>query len=458
MAATKALGRKKTSSERNRTPRALAARGGRIRLRTLVFIRWIAVLGQTATLLVVHAGLGFELPIVPAVGTIAASALVNLYAAFGHRDRVWLDDTRAAGYLAFDLCQLLILLGLTGGLSNPFSMLVLAPVVVSASALSRRSTVLLTLLGMAGISALAFWHLPLPWLEPGLTLPWIYVAGIWGALAISMIFTTAYVSSLALESRRMADALSATQFALAREQRLSALGGLAAAAAHELGTPLATIAVVTRELEHDLGANLPADSPEREDLTLLRTESDRCRQILAELANRPEEEDSPYHRLPLSALIEAAAAPYAHEGKTLTIRLAAGEGDGTETEADQPVVPRSAEVLHGLRNLVQNALQFARQRVEVTLAWDDATVRIAIHDDGPGFEDAVLAQLGEPYLSTGGRDRRGSDEHMGLGVFIAETLLAHSGARLEFRNHPDGGAEVVIRWQRHQLEGARTQT
>lgn len=442
-------------------PLPLIYPGSRLRLRTLIFIRWIAVLGQVVAVAAVQAGLVFEVPLVPVAATIGALALLNLVTALRHRGAIWLRDSAARVYLACDLLQLLVLLGLTGGLQNPFSVLILAPVVVSAATLSRRSTVLLASLAVAGIAALAGLRLPLPWAGAGLDLPQLYVAGILVSLILAVVFIAAYVSSLALEARRMADALGATQLALAREQRLSALGGLAAAAAHELGSPLATIAVVARELERELPETLSAEHPLREDAALLRSEAERCRRILAELANRPDEdEDTPYHRLPLSALVEAAAQPHAHSGIALRFAF-----QGRQDE--QPSVPRLPELLHGLGTLLQNALQFARSEVTVGIAWDDAHARISIRDDGPGFDEAVLGELGEPYVSTGSRGRRSaaaanglgepgrslrpgrgrdaqSDAHMGLGIFIARNLLAHAGASVSFANHPDGGAEVVI--------------
>lgn len=424
---------------------------GHVRLRTLIFIRWIAILGQLAALLVVIGWLEFDVPLFELAAVIGVAAAVNLAVARQQRGTVWLSGPAATASLAFDLVQLLALLALTGGLANPFSILVLAPVVVSAATLSRRSTALLSTLAIVGSSLLGLWHLPLPWGEAGISLPALYLFGGWAALVLAVIFTSAYVSSMASESRRMADALAATQLALEREQRLSALGGLAAAAAHELGSPLATIAVVARELERELPGDLGEDSPVRQDLALLRGETERCRQILAELSERPGgdtggEEDTPFHRLPLAALVEAAAAPFERDGKLLEITYTAGL-----QPSDQPTLVRRADLVHGLGSLLQNALQFARSRVEVELAWDAGTVRVVIRDDGPGFSQQILSDLGDPYVSTGRDDARHSVDHMGLGVFIAQTLLARSGASLSFANRAGRGAEVAISWQRDHL-------
>jgi two-component system sensor histidine kinase RegB len=253
---------------------------------------------------------------------------------------------------------------------------------------------------------------------------------------------------VAREIHRMAQALAATQMALAREQQLSALGGLAAAAAHELGTPLGTIAVVARELQREL----PEGSPLREDVDLLHAESLRCRSILAGLAERPAGDGgSPYHQLPMVALVEAAAAPHRRDGVELQITAA----PAVDSSAAQPTVARNAEVLHGVGTLIQNAVQFARHLVQVELTWDEESVMLRIADDGTGFDLTVLSRLGEPYYSTGARARRrGEDQHMGLGIFIAQTLLAHHGASLDFSNDVGGGAVVEVRWPRASLEVA----
>lgn len=447
------------------TPARMAPDSGRVRLHSLLLIRWIAILGQGMAVLFVHFGLSYELPLIPALSLVALSVLVNLHAMATRPGGAWLGDRGAAIYLAYDLVQLALLLALTGGLSNPFALLILAPVTVSASVLSRASTLALALLAVAALSALGLWHLPLPWLEGGIRLPVTYILGIWTALMLAVIFITAYVFSLAAEEQRMSEALSATQLALAREQQLSAVGGLAAAAAHELGTPLGTIAVVAKELAREL----PPDNPLREDAELLLAESARCREILARLAARPEGDDGAvYNRLPIAGLIEAAAKAYQREGVQFDIRLqpeapealrgaasggveiaAMGEGD----DRGQPVVARRPELLQGLGLLLQNALAFARQRVEVLVRWDAESLEVRIRDDGPGFAAEVLPYLGEPYVPSQRREGENNlgQNNLGLGVFIARTLLARTGAELAFGNRRSGGAEVALRWPRGAL-------
>ncbi|MGQ9365642.1 ActS/PrrB/RegB family redox-sensitive histidine kinase [Azospirillum sp. ST 5-10] len=428
------------SSDTSFTPTMWSARDGRITLRTLILIRWIAVLGQLTTVLVVQFGLGFDLPVGPVLAAIGASVLLNLVAMAQRGGRLRLADRDAALYLAYDMLQLSLLLYLTGGLSNPFAILILAPMTVAAAILSRYSVVLLTGLSLACLTVLALWQFPLPWPEALPAVVPLYAFGIWLSLSVSSVFIAAYVFRVAEEARRFADALSATQVALAREQRLGALGALAAAAAHELGSPLGTIAVVAKELLHDL----PPDSPFAEDVTLLQSQVMRCREILADLARKPEADGGdPFERVPLSALIEAAAAPHAVGGIALEVER---QGD---PDVDEPIVRRSPEILHGLGNFVQNAYQFAERRVTVAASWDSDAAMISIMDDGPGFPPTVLSRIGEPYISTRG-DRGGG--HMGLGIFIAQTLLEKTGANVGYSNNRSGGARVVVRWPRALLE------
>jgi two-component system sensor histidine kinase RegB len=412
---------------------------GPINLRTLILIRWIAIAGQASTILIVHYGLGFRLPLIQALGVVASSALLNLVLIVLRQWAARLGARDAALYLGYDVLQLAVLLYLTGGLQNPFAILILAPVTVAATILSRRAVIALSLLAIAAISVLALRHMPLPWRDEPLVFPPELVLGIWIALVLATVFIGAYTWSIAQGARRLRDAMAATQLALAREQRVSAVGALAAAAAHELGSPLATIAVVAKELVREL----PAGSPHAEDAALLLSQSERCRRILAELAHQPEEDGgSPYTRLPISALVETAAASYWNQGIRLILATAG------EPAEEEPLVRRSPEIMHGLNNLIQNAAQFAAREVSITTFWDAKAVTVEIDDDGPGFPLHLLGRLGEPYLST----RAGVTDHMGLGIFIAQSLLERSGAKLVFDNLAEGGAHVAISWNRANLE------
>lgn len=411
----------------------------RISLRRLVLIRWVAIGGQAVALLIVHYAFDFRVPLAAAFMAVGCSALLNLLVTLYRRGATRLGEREAAMFLGYDLVQLGVLLYLTGGLENPFAILILAPVTVAATILSLRPVIGLALFAIALITLLAVLHLPLPWRSEPPIFPFELILGLWTSLVLATGFIGGYTWSVAEEVRRLRDAVTATQLALAREQRVSAVGALAAAAAHELGSPLATIAVVAKELVREL----PADSPHGEDAQLLLSQSERCRQILAQLSRHPDEEGaSPYTRLPVSALVEAAGGPY-HDPRVRMIF--ATTGDPAE---DEPLVSRSPEIMHGLNNLIQNAVQFARREVSVTTHWDRSIVSVEVADDGPGFPANLLGRLGEPYLST----RAGAQNHMGLGIFIAQSLLERSGAELTFDNLVEGGAHVVILWKRANLE------
>lgn len=410
-----------------------------VRLRTVLLIRWIAAAGQLVTVLVVHYGLGYQLPLLLSFITIAVLAASNFAITLVRSTRGRLADGEALALLGFDAVQLTCLLYLTGGLANPFGILILAPVVVSATILSRRATITLTGVAVLAITALAYFHLPLPWAPDQLSLPLPYILGIWTALAVATVFISTYVWSVAEEARRMSQALAETQAALARAQRLAALDGLAAAAAHELGSPLATISVVAHELSHEVAE----DSPISEDVRLLVSQSERCRDILADIAAQPEDRGgNPFERLPLTIFLQEAIEDTT--GGTIDTSMEIVEG----IEAEEPRLGLRPEIVRGLGNLIQNAEQFARERVTLTADWDERTVRVTISDDGPGFPPFVLAAIGEPYIST----RTGRGDHMGLGIFIAQTLLERSGASMRFYNR--GGGEVAISWPRTMLEGA----
>jgi two-component system sensor histidine kinase RegB len=417
---------------------------GRVRLRTLTLIRWIGVVGQAIAILVVHYGLDFRLPLGACLAVVGASALINLGVTVIMLDRpasMRLGQREATGFLAYDIIQLALLLYLTGGLQNPFAVLLLAPVTVSATILGPRPTTALCALSMVAITLLTVLHEPLPWSGGSLELHPVYVLGIWTALGLAIVFCAIYAFRVAAEARRMSDALAATQLTLSRERQLSALGGLAAAAAHELGSPLGTILVAAREIAGDL----PDDSPIRGDVDLLVSEALRCREILARLATRVEGEE-PFARLPISAVVELAAQPHAREAIELIFEAKPLNG----VTSPQPEIARSAEIQHGLGNLIQNAIQVARSKVRVATRWSDAEVEVRITDDGPGFPPGMLERLGEPYIS-GWRD---GANHMGLGIFIAGALLGRTGGNVSFANRDGGGAEVAVRWNRAILEAS----
>jgi two-component system sensor histidine kinase RegB len=421
----------------------------RVRLDTILRLRWLAALGQLAAIFVVAQGLEFDLPIVPCLAVVSLSALLNLALQIAFNPMQRLEPRHAASLLALNIIELAVLLYLTGGLENPFSFLFLAPVLISATALPVRLTISLGLLAVACASVLVFFHLPLPWdTDEPLILPPIYLAGVWFSIVLAIGVTSLYSFQVTEEARKLSDALAATELVLAREQHLTQLDGLAAAAAHELGTPLSTIVLVSRELERTLAGNADAAG----DIKTLREQAQRCRDILSKITQLSST-GAPFDRMKLSTLIEEAVAPHRDFGVAIKVRIAVAG-------SQEPVGLRNPAILYGVGNILENAVDFARNAVELNAWWNNDTVEIVVSDDGPGFAPDIVKRIGEPYLSR----RRGPvetpSEHtgLGLGVFIARTLLERTGANVSFTNRafPDHGAVVQIAWPRGRFEAGET--
>ncbi len=424
---------------------------GLLRLRTLVRLRWLAVIGQSAAVFVVEFLLGYHLPLSFCLALIALSAWVNVFLAVRWRGSQRVSGRAAALLLGYDLLQLAGLLYLTGGLENPFAILFLVPVTVSATSLPMVWTVSLGLLALACSSALAFFHRPLPWAgTEAFILPHLYLGGLWAAIVCATVFSAIYARRIAEEARMMSSALQATELVLAREQRLSALDGLAAAAAHELGTPLATIALVAKELKREL----PKNFTHAEDIDLLISQAARCREILTRLAVPEQLSDEIYQRVGLEAMLEDMVAPL--RGSDVEIVVDAKPMDG---KSSSPTFRRNPAITYGLGNLLENAIDFAASRVEVKARWSQMLVSVTVTDDGPGFDQTIFDRLGDPFVTTrpgyGSATPQEDGEHegMGLGLFIAKTLLERSGASVILANgNKAKGASVTITWQRSTVD------
>ena len=419
-----------------------------VRLDTLVRLRWLAIIGQSTAVLVVYYGLDFQLPIYACLAAIVLSAWLNVALRLRFHMTQRLAPDRAAWLLAFDIAELAVLLFLTGGLQNPFAFLFLGPVLLSATALPPRFTLLLGAFAVACATILVFVHYPLPWdSEDPLQLPPIYMMGVWLCILLAIGFIGVYAWQITEESRQLSDALAATELVLAREQHLSQLDGLAAAAAHELGTPLSTISVIAKELERAIAL----DAPHGDDVRLLREQATRCRDILAKITELPGGGE-PFDRMRLTALIEEVVAPHRNFGVTIDV--------ATPTDrSTEPVGARNPAILYGLGNLLENAVDFANDRVSVDADWGEESVAVTITDDGPGFAPEILARIGEPYVTTRSRSHQQNDTGdeptgLGLGFFIAKTLLERSGATLSFENRPvpERGAVIKLHWSRSDFE------
>jgi two-component system sensor histidine kinase RegB len=414
-----------------------------VRFFTLAVLRWMALVGQTFTILVVHFSLGIELPMLWLVPALLLTLAVNVGVQVRGTPTARLGARQTFFLTLFDVLQLTFLLFVTGGVQNPFTVLLVLPVGLAAATLDRAPTAILTAVALAAIGFMAAIPMELPWLDGGLRLPALYLFAAWLALSLTVVLVAVYVCQLASEARRHALALSALQLALAREQELSALGGQAAAAAHLLGTPLATINVIAKELVREL----PATSPLLEDASELLLQARRCRETLASLGSgQRDAAHAAFTRAPLSGLLATIAETCRIEPVTIDIVV------DVEPGLEEPRVVLAPELRHSIANLVDNAVRFARTRVDITVAVAHAGIAVEIADDGPGFTPEVLDWLGEPYLST-----RRAEGGLGLGVFIAKTLLARTGASMHFANrdklsHREEGAVVRIVWPSGALE------
>jgi two-component system sensor histidine kinase RegB len=434
-------------------------RGSWVRLRTLIVLRWVAIAGQLIALIVAQRMYHLQLDLGLCYLTVGVSVIGNLIAIFVFPENKRLDESENFLMILFDLLQLSALLYLTGGLHNPFALLLLGPVTLAASIMSLRSTMLIGGTAIILATVLAEYHLPLR-TEQGfiLRIPDVFVFGNWAAIIIAIVFMGLYTWRISSEMGSMSDALAATQMALAREQKLTDLGGVVAAAAHELGTPLATIKLTSAELIEEL-----ADRPDlREDAALIRQQADRCRDILRDMG-RAGKDDLMLRQAPLTTVIHEAADPHMNRGKDIHFKEGPGEGGGLQ----QPSILRKPEIVHGLRNLIQNAVDFARGNVWVESEWTDQTISVRILDDGRGFPPHLIGRIGDPFVRRrrpdSDRKARPGYEGMGLGLFIAKTLLERSGAQLSFANGSDPyatadavdvriGAVVKVIWPRDKID------
>ncbi|MBI1404899.1 MAG: ActS/PrrB/RegB family redox-sensitive histidine kinase [Caulobacter sp.] len=426
--------------------RLSGSRRARLRVRTLVYVRWMAVAGQLVTVLLVAGVLGLPMPVAPCLALIALLAFVNLLiaiAAQGPQRQV--SDAEATAQLTFDILQLSAMLYLTGGAINPFSLLIIAPVVLAAATLPLRHVIGLALLAVACTILLSVYFLPLPSPDAApFSLPFINRVGNVVSRVLGIAFCAGYAWQAASEAARMELALDTTNAVLAREQRLSALGALAAAAAHELGTPLATISIVAREM-----ARAAPEGQAREDAELLVSQAARCRDILRRLTADPDATDEVHGHMSLSQLVEEAIAPHARDPEVRVEAVISGSGG-----ARAPELRRLPEVLHALTSFVENAVDFAAAEVLVTARFDHESITLEVRDDGPGFSPEVRAKLGEPYVTSrpGAEGSRSGHIGMGLGFFIAKTLMERTGAVVTFGNGRRGGAVVTTSWPRAALE------
>ena len=421
-------------------------RRGRLRVRTLVNLRWMVLGGETLLLAVAGFGLHFQAPYVLCIAVIAAGAWLNLLTAVVSPGQRVFGDSEAAAQLGLDIIQISVLVGLTGGTANPFLLMLIAPATLAAATLPMRQAFGLSALAAGVLVLLAFVYMPLPEVSGvAAFVPISYRIGAALANVAGIALTAGYVRQAALEAARMALALDVTQAVLSKEQRLSALGALAAAAAHELGTPLATISIVAKELAREAPTAAVKD-----DADLLIAQAERCREILRRLTDAPAAaSDEVHEKFTLRQLMQEVIEPHAGT-KGVRVEGIVSGATGVKT----PQIRRLPEITHAFTSFVENAVDFATSEVLVTARFDAETISIEVRDDGPGFASDILAKLGEPYVTTrpGAEGSRTGHIGMGLGFFISKTLLERTGASVAFQNGRPRGAIVSARWPRSKIE------
>lgn len=419
------------------------AQGG-VRLGTLTAIRWLGIAGQCFALALVSFFLEFDVQPKITVPLVAGLALINLWFSLRADANARLTDGTATAHLAVDLIHLAAMLFVTGGLSNPFSVLLLVPTTVSATILGRPYTYGLIALTVGLATVLAFTNFPLPWDGPPPEVASLFLVALWVSLCFTMIFLAVYMARIGRESRLRSRALVATQLALEQEQKLAALGALAAAAAHELGTPMGTIMLVAKELLD----TWQGDDQTRDDLQLVLDEVTRCRAILSELRDyKKAGTDDHFEAASVSAILREAAAPHEHRGIAINFNVA---GDVNFS------VLRAPELIHSIRSIVENAVGFATTKVVVSAELENQKLKLTVDDDGPGFDPQILRRLGEPYVTTR-RPKPGRDGGLGLGLFIAKSLLNRLGADVVFSEASIGGARTEI-WLPKPADDIETRT
>ena len=407
---------------------------------TLTILRYIAIIGQFIAINVVFFYLNLEFPIKASLIVVFIGLLTNLYLQFKVKANQ-LKDTYASLFLLYDLFQLAILLYLTGGIFNPFSILLIIPAIVSSTFLSMGTTIILGFITSLILFTLTHYYLPLPGLlVENFEVPTFYKFGILISILIGLIFLSYFGIRFAGETKKRSEALNKLQEVIAKEYELESLGGQAAAAAHSLGTPLATIAVVAKELKKEIGDNKDVSK----DIDLLISQTKRCSEILKKISKKQIEEDIFLSSIKLEDLLEEIIDSF-KETSSKKIELVSNDDNNKIN------IERTPEIIYGLRNFIGNAVKFSKSRVKIDLMSDLEKIEIKINDDGPGIPDDIIKKIGEPYIKSKSAELN-SNSGLGLGTFLGKTLLEKQGAKLLFRQNNDlGGALVIISWNPKDL-------
>jgi len=408
--------------------------------KTLVILRWISIVGQFFTISVVYYILRFQLPFFYCSTIILVGVLTNIFLQFKVKESQ-VSNFHSSIYLLYDLIQLALLIYFTGGITNPFTILLIVPAIVSSTFLTLRSTINLSIVTIIVLIVLTINHLPLPHSgELHFHVPDIYLYAVPIAIIIGLIFLTYFGVRFGIESRKRTEALNKLELILAKEHELESIGLQAAAAAHSLGTPLSTITVIARELEKEIGNN-PKYS---KDIDLLLSETKRCSDILKDLSRDQLEEDSFLSDIKIEELLSAIVRSFTEISEKKISLL-------VEQNKLNPQIERTLEITYGLRNFIGNAVKYSNSFVDITLESNNKITEVKVCDDGPGFSEDILNVLGEPYIRSKNKIIS-SKSGLGLGTFIGKTLLERMKANVSFDKCPKiNGAMVTIKWQTKDL-------
>ena len=408
--------------------------------KTLVILRWIAIFGQLFSVNLVFFYLDLNFPVLLCHIVIFLGLLTNIYLQFGLKATL-LKDLYSSSFLMYDIMQLSVLLFLTGGIFNPFAILLIVPTIVSSTFLSMGSTIILGTSTIVILFVLTFFNMPLPGMEEYiLSFPNYYVTGILISLIIGLIFLSYFGIRFAGETKKRSDALNKLQQILAKEYELESLGGQAAAAAHSLGTPLATISVVSKELRKEVGDN----SKLTKDIDLLISQTKRCSEILKNISQKKIINDEFLSSMSFEDLLEEILKSF-KENSEKNINL------NTDRDTNKIDIKKNPELVYGLRNFIGNAVKFSYDNVLVSVISDNINLYILIEDDGPGFPDDIIRALGEPYIKSKSKLSK-NNTGLGLGTFLGKTLLERQSAVISFENGSAlNGAIVKIKWRINDL-------
>ena len=408
--------------------------------KTLIFLRWIAIIGQLIAILTVYFAFNFKLPILICLLIVFLGALTNIYLQLWFNKKNDLSTLDSTIFLFYDLFQLAILIFLTGGIKNPFLIFLIVPSIISSTLLTLKNTLVLVISTVIFLIFLSFFHLPLP--HPGYLhfhVPDYYLYTVPLAVLIALIFLTYFGARFGLESRQRSAALKELELVLAKEHELESIGLQAAAAVHSLGTPLSTITVIAKELNKESQKN----KKNEKDTELLLSQAKRCSEILKKISQAQIEDDKFISEVTIrNLLIEITRSFQEISEKNIILNL--------DKAKEEVLIDRSVEVTYGIRNFIGNAVKYSKNKINIDLETNSNTTKISISDDGPGFPDDISKKIGQPYIVTRSKEL-GSKAGLGLGTFIGKTLLERKKASLNFLNLKKEGALVTITWKNSDI-------